>query len=71
MKKENAALDAVAISRELAYFSQITNALNQLKPGARLYYLMGGTHFRGLNTELNKIDSVFIDIATPSQKDEF
>ena len=71
VKKEDAALYAAAMSRELTYFNQITEALSHLKPGARLYYLLGGAHFRGLNTELNKIDTFFVDIATPGQKDEF
>ena len=71
VKKEDAALDAVAKSREKTYFNQITEVLSQLKSGARLYYLLGGAHFRGLNTELNKIDTFFVDIAIPGQKDEF
>jgi hypothetical protein len=71
LKKQNAAAAAAAISRDTAYFNQITEALAQLKPGARLYYLSGGAHFRRLHTQLNKIDSFFVDIVTPSPKDEF
>jgi hypothetical protein len=71
LQKEKAAQMVALSSRDAAYFDQITDALKELKPGARLYYTMGKAHFRRLDAKLDQTDGFFIDIVNPDQKDEF
>ena len=69
-KKQSAAEAVTQAARNQIYFSQISNAMKELKPGAKLYYSMGNTHFVDLNTKLNEIDGFFVDIMNPKVKDE-
>lgn len=69
-KKQKEAEAATQNARDKAYFNQISHALQELKPGARLYYTLGGQHFEGLNNKLDEIDGFFIDIVNPKAKDE-
>ncbi len=68
--KQNAVEAATHAARNAIYFSQISNALKELKPGARLYYSIGDTHFVALDAKLNEIDGFFVDIVNPKVKDE-
>jgi hypothetical protein len=70
LKKQNSAEAATQAARNAIYLSQISNALKELKPGAKLFYSLGKTHFVDLDTKLNKIDGFFVDIVNPNIKDE-
>ena len=44
-----------------------------MKPGARLFYCMGAGHFRGLESKLNSINGIKVEIdtsTTTSEKEE-
>ena len=69
-KKENAAHAATNNARDEAYLSQITKAIVDLKPGAKLYYLQGINHFRRLSQQLNRLNTFFIDPEISSEKEE-
>jgi hypothetical protein len=69
-KKENAAHAATNNARDEAYLSQITKAIVDLKPGAKLYYLQGINHFRRLSQQLNGLNTFFIDPEISSEKEE-
>ena len=69
-KKQSAAEAVTQAARNQIYFSQISNAMKELKPGAKLYYSLGDAHFADLDTRLNEIDGFFIDIVNPKVKDE-
>ena len=69
-KKENAAQAAANNARDEAYLSQITKAIVNLKPGAKLYYLQGIDHFRRLSQQMNRLNTFFIDPEISSEKEE-
>lgn len=69
-KKENAAQAAANNARDEAYLSQITKAIVNLKPGAKLYYLQGIDHFRRLSQQLNRLNTFFIDPEISPEKEE-
>jgi hypothetical protein len=69
-KKENAAHIAANSARDEAYLSQITKAIVDLKPGAKLYYLQGIDHFRRLSQQLNRLNTFFIDPEISPEKEE-
>jgi len=69
-KKENAAHKATNAARDEAYLSQITQAMADLKPGAKLYYLQGIDHFTRLSQQLNKLNTFFIDTVISAEKEE-
>lgn len=70
-QKLNAAQTEAAYARDTTYFSQLAEALKELKPGARLYYQLGAAHFKRLDKELNNVDTFFINIVEREHKDEF
>ena len=57
-------------ARDNAYLSQITQAMADLKPGARLFYLQGIDHFTRLNQQLNRLNTFFIDPVISKVKEE-
>ena len=68
-KEIKAQLDTAA-ARDPMYFQQLTQALNQLKPGARLFYTMGSDHFGRLEKKINLTDTFIVDIDISNIKDE-
>ena len=68
--KQNSAETATLAARNAIYLSQISNALKDLKPGAKLFYSLGEKHFEDLDTKLNEIDGFIVDIVNPKIKDE-
>ena len=68
-KEIKAQLDTAAV-RDPLYFQQLTQALNQLKPGARLFYTMGAGHFGRLEKKINLTDTFIVDIDISNNKDE-
>ncbi len=69
-KKENAAHKAANSARDDAYLHQITQAMTNLKPGAKLYYLQGIDHFTRLSPQLNRLNTFFIDPEISNEKEE-
>ncbi len=69
-KKENAAHAATNAARDETYLRQITQAMADLKPGARLYYLQGIDHFNRLSPQLNRLNTFLIDTDIASEKEE-
>ena len=69
-KKERDAHEASNAARDEAYLSQITKAMADLKPGAKLYYLQGIDHFTRLRAQLNKLNTFFIDPEISLEKEE-
>lgn len=70
LKKQNSAETATLAARNAIYLSQISNALKDLKPGAKLFYSLGEQHCEDLDTKLNEIDGFIVDIVNPKIKDE-
>jgi hypothetical protein len=69
-KNEIAAHAATNAARDEAYLRQITQAMADLKPGAKLYYLQGIDHFTRLSPQLNKLNTFFIDPDISAEKEE-
>ena len=69
VKEKKAQLDT-AVVRDSMYFPQLTQALNQLKPGARLFYTLGAGHFGRLEEKINLTDTFIVDIDISNIKDE-
>jgi hypothetical protein len=69
-KKEIAAHAATNAARDEAYLRQITQAMADLKPGAKLYYLQGIDHFTRLSPQLKKLKTFFIDPDISAEKEE-
>ena len=70
VENEKKAQLEVGAVRDAMYFQQFTQALNQLKPGARLFYTMGIGHFERLQNKLDSTDTLFVDIDISNVKDE-
>ena len=70
LKKQNAAEAATENSRNEIYLNQISYALKELKPGAKLFYTMGKKHFDDLSKEIDEIDGFIIHNDSPIKKDE-
>lgn len=68
--KEKAAHAASNAARDEAYLRQITQAMADLNPGAKLYYLQGIDHFTRLSPQLNKMNTFFIDPDISAEKEE-
>ena len=68
--KEKAAHAASNAARDEAYLRQITQAMADLTPGAKLYYLQGIDHFTRLSPQLNKMNTFFIDPDISAEKEE-
>jgi len=68
--KEKEVQAATAAARDLTYYEQITQAMKQLKPGARLFYTMGAAHCERLEKKINHIDTFIVDIDISNNKDE-
>ncbi len=59
--------------RDKTYFHKIYTSVQEMKPGARLFYCMGAGHFRGLESKLNGINGIKVEIdtsTTTSEKEE-
>jgi hypothetical protein len=59
--------------RDKTYFQQIYTSAQEMKPGARLFYSMGGRHFKGLESKLNGMNGIKVEIdtsTTTSEKEE-
>jgi hypothetical protein len=69
-KNEIAAHAATNAARDEAYLRQITQAMADLNPGAKLYYLQGIDHFTRLSPQLNKLNTFFIDPDISAEKEE-
>lgn len=69
-KNEIAAHAATNAARDEAYLRQITQAMTDLNPGAKLYYLQGIDHFTRLSPQLNKLNTFFIDPDISAEKEE-
>lgn len=68
-KEIKAQLDTAAV-RDRMYFHQLTQIMNQLKPGARLFYTMTRGHFGRLEKKINLTDTFIVDIDISTIKDE-
>ena len=68
--KEKAAHATSNAARDEAYLRQITQAMADLTPGAKLYYLQGIDHFNRLSPQLNKLNTFFIDPDISAEKEE-
>ena len=68
--KEKEAHAATNAARDQAYLSQIKQAMDDLTPGAKLYYLQGIDHFSRLSPQLNRLNTFFIEPAITAEKEE-
>jgi hypothetical protein len=66
-KKQKLAEKVTNSARDKTYFRQICETLKELKPGAKLYYLLGKEHFDRLDNSLNEIDTLFVNTHHPKQ----
>jgi len=69
-EKEKEVQVATSAARDVTYYEQITQAMKQLKPGARLFYTMGAAHCDRLEKTINLIDTFIVDIDISNIKDE-
>jgi hypothetical protein len=69
-KRENEAHETSSTARDESYLHQITKAMEDLTPGAKLYYLQGIDHFTRLSPQLNKLNTFFIDTTISAEKEE-
>ena len=69
--KEKQVQAATAEAREITYFEQLTQAMKQLKSGARLFYTFGRDHCEQLEGKINTTDTFIVDIDISNSKDEF
>ena len=69
-KKENAAHKAANSARDDTYLHQIIQAMTNLKPGAKLYYLQGIDHFSRLSQQLDRLNTFFVDPDISAEKEE-
>lgn len=68
--KEKQVQAATAAARDITYFEQLTQAMKQLKSGARLFYTMGVDHCEQLEGKINTTDTFIVDIDISNSKDE-
>jgi hypothetical protein len=68
--KEKGAHAATNAARDQAYLSQIRQAMDDLTPGAKLYYLQGIDHFSRLSPQLNRLNTFFIEPTITAEKEE-
>ena len=69
-KNESAAHAATNTARDKAYLTQINQAMADLNPRAKLYYLQGIDHFTRLNPQLNELHTFFIEPEISLEKEE-
>lgn len=70
VEKEIKAQLSVAGPRDRMYIQQLTQAIKQLKPGARLFYTMGQDHAGRLANKIDRLDTFIVDIDISNCKDE-
>lgn len=66
------AMESSREKRDKTYFHKIYTSVQEMKPGARLFYLMGVNHFDRLQSKLNGTNGIKIEIdasATTAKKD--
>ena len=56
--------------RDKTYFQQIYTSAQEMKPGARLFYWMGARHFKGLESKLNGLNGIKVEIDTSTSTSE-
>lgn len=66
------AMESSSEKRDQSYFHKIYTSAQEMKPGARLFYLMGINHFTRLQSKLNGINGIeiAIDASTTTEKKE-
>lgn len=65
-------MESSSEKRDQSYFHKIYTSAQEMKPGARLFYLMGINHFTRLQSKLNGINGIeiAIDASTTTEKKE-
>ena len=66
------AMKSSRTKRDQTYFNKIYTSAQEMKPGARLFYLMGINHFTRLKSKLNGINGIeiAIDASTTTAKND-